>query len=170
MQASAEIRERPLVIVLVDLARFTHSVAGLDLQEIAGLVDGFYRVAEEVISLHGGRVVKFVGDGCLAVFEPEGALSALEAVAGIRSGVRALGADRNLEMDVGANVHLSTVAEGAFGLRGAYEVVGMGVIHAHRMGGGAGTRISEPVYRRLPSDRRAGWRRNQPPATYTAEG
>jgi len=169
MPAPAEVRERQLAIVLIDLARFTQSVAGLDLQEIAALVDGFYRIAEQVISQHRGRVVKFVGDGCLAVFEPDDVLGAVDAVAAVRGAVRRLGADHNLDMDVGANVHLSTIAEGEFGLRGAYEVVGTGVIHAYRMGGGAGTRISEPVYRRLPSDRRARWRKHQPPATYAEE-
>jgi hypothetical protein len=72
-------------------------------------------------------------------------------------------------MAMGANVHISTVAEGGFGLHGTDEVVGMGVIHTFRMGGGAGTRISEPVYRRLPSDRRSGWHKHQPPTTYTAD-
>ena len=62
------------------------------------------------------------------------------------------------------------MAEAELGLDGTYDVVGMGVIHAFRMGGGAGTRISEPVYRRLPSDRRTPWRKHQPPATYTWEG
>jgi hypothetical protein len=35
------------------------------------------------------------------------------------------------------------------------------------MGGGTGVRISEPVYRRLPDDRRGRWQKQKPPATYT---
>jgi class 3 adenylate cyclase len=122
-----------------------------------------------VVSQHGGRVVKFVGDGCLAVFEPDDVLQALEVVEVLRSRVRSLGAEHNLDLDLGANVHVSTVVEGAFGLGGAYEIVGMGVIHVFRMGGGAGTRISEPVYRRLPSGRRSPWRKHQSPAIYALE-
>ena len=169
MTASTDLRERRLAIVLVDLARFTQAAAGLDLRGLASIVGAFYRTADEVVSHHGGRVVKFVGDGCLAVFEPDDVLQALDAVNELGLRVRALGAEHDLEMELGANVHLSTVAEGAFGLDGAYEIVGMGVIHVFRMGGGGGTRISEPVYRRLPSARRPPWRKHQPPATYTLE-
>jgi class 3 adenylate cyclase len=169
MTASADLRERQLAMVVVDLARFTQAVAGLDLRGLASIVAAFYRTAADVVSQHGGRVVKFVGDGCLAVFEPDDVLQALELTEELRSRVRALGAEHNLDLDLGANVHVSTVAEGAFGLGGAYEIVGMGVIHVFRMGGGPGTRISEPVYRRLPSGRRSPWRKRQSPAIYTRE-
>jgi hypothetical protein len=47
--------------------------------------------------------------------------------------------------------------------------MGAGVIHVFRMGAGPGVRISEPVYRKLPSGERTPWRKNQPPATYTLE-
>jgi adenylate cyclase len=167
MSAPTEVRERQLAIVLVDLARFTHAVAGIDLRALASLVEAFYREATAVISSHGGRVVKFVGDGCLAVFEPDDAVRAVEAVEQLRARVRSIGSEHGADLDLGANVHVSTVAEGDFGLHGAYEVVGMGVVHTFRMGSGAGTRISEPVYRKLASDKRSPWRKHQPPATYT---
>jgi len=160
MTASVQMRERPLVLVLVDLARFTQAIAGRPLEEIVQLVDAFYRLAGTVIPDHGGRVVKFIGDGCFAVFEPDDALAALDAIDVLRTQVSGLG------LEVGANVHLSTVAEAELGVDGAYDVIGMGVIHVFRMGGGAGTRISEPVYRKLPSARRSPWQKHQPPATY----
>jgi hypothetical protein len=58
---------------------------------------------------------------------------------------------------------------GEFGPPGArqYDIIGAGVIHLFRMGSGAGIRVSEPVYRQLPSDDRRPWRKHQPPATYT---
>lgn len=170
MLASADVRERQLAIVLVDLAHFTQAVAGLGLHELASIVDAFYRTADAVVSQHRGRVVKFVGDGCLAVFEPDDVLHALAAMEVLRSRVRELGAEHNLDMDMGANVHVSTVAEGKFGPLGSLDIVGMGVVHAFRMGGGPGIRISEPVYRRLTSDRRSPWRKHQPPAVYAREG
>jgi class 3 adenylate cyclase len=141
----------------------------LDLHALAALVDAFYREAEDRFTAHGGRVVKFVGDGCLAVFEPGDALAALDAVEELRDRVHDLGARHGVELALGANVHLSTVAEGSFGLSGTYDVLGAGVIHTFRMGGGAGLRISERVYRKLPSDRRPPWRKHQPPATYTKD-
>jgi hypothetical protein len=46
-------------------------------------------------------------------------------------------------------------------------VLGAGVNHVFRMGSGPGIRVSEPVYRKLPSDERAPWTKRQAPATYT---
>src|SRR3954469_6639873 len=111
MPASVQMRERPLVLVLVDLARFTQAIAGRTLEELVTLVDAFYRVAGTVIPDHGGRVVKFIGDGCFAVFEPDDALAALAATEEIGGRVRALGREVGVDLDVGVNVHLSTVAE-----------------------------------------------------------
>jgi adenylate cyclase len=157
-------RERSLVLVLVDLARFTQAIAGRSLQELTELVDAFYRLAGTVIPQHRGRIVKFVGDGCFAVFEVDDAVGALDAVDELRARVR------EMQLDLGANVHLATVAEARLGLDDAYDVLGMGVVHTFRMGGGPGTRISERVYRKLPADRRSGWRKHQPPATYELVG
>jgi class 3 adenylate cyclase len=162
-------REGPLVMVLVDLARFTQVISELNLRETASVLDGFYRAAEEVVASAGGRVVKFVGDGCLAAFAPDEALSALEAIDTLRERVRDLGGRRGLAIDVGANVHLATVAEVCLGSGAVAELVGPGVVHTYRMGGGPGVRMSEPVYRKLPSERRSAWRKRNPPATYTRE-
>jgi adenylate cyclase len=166
MAPSSEYRERSLVMVLVDLARFTSAIAELSLRETAELLDEFYRAAEDVVVRAGGRVVKFVGDGCLAAFEPDHVLSALEAVDAISERVATIGAKRGLAMEVGANVHMAHVAEVSLGSGAVEELVGIGVVHTFRMGGGPGVRISEPVYRKLPSTNRTPWRKHQPPAVY----
>ena len=45
--------------------------SGLDAVAIAGVLDRFYAVAGRVVTERGGRVVKYLGDGCLVVFPPE---------------------------------------------------------------------------------------------------
>ena len=52
----------------------------------------------------------------------------------------------------------------------SHDVIGSGVNHLFLMGGGAGLRISEPIYRQLPNEHRAPWRKQRPPATYTFAG
>ena len=163
---STEYRERSLVMVLVDLARFTSAIAELSLRETTTLLDAFYRAAEDVVSQSGGRVVKFVGDGCLAAFEPDQVLRALEAVDAISERVATIGAERGVPLQVGANVHMANVAEVSLGSTSTAELVGIGVVHTYRMGGGPGVRISEPVYRKLPSADRTPWQKHQPPAVY----
>ena len=66
---------------------------------------------------------------------------------------------------------MATVAVGRFGAPKCRrdDVAGMGIVHTYRMGSGAGIRISQPVYRKLASADRGGWRKYQPPATYTLE-
>ncbi|HUQ40187.1 MAG TPA: hypothetical protein VM030_08505, partial [Acidimicrobiales bacterium] len=120
-----------------------------------------------VVSSHDGEVVKWLGDGCLAVFAADNAPGAVAAARACSDSVRALAQDLALPLELGANVHLCTVADGEFGPQNRRDVVGAGVIFAFRMGGGAGIRISEPVYRKLPSDQRAVWAKYQPPAVYT---
>jgi class 3 adenylate cyclase len=159
--------ERQLVVVLSDLARFTAAVARSTSVEIAELVDRYYRDAAAVAAEHGGDIVKHIGDSCLLVFPVERAVDAVDAVEALASRVESMAAETGLDLEMGANIHLSTVAEGQFGPDEHYDVMGMGVIHTFRMGSGAGIRISEPVYRKLPNERRAGWSKHQPPATYT---
>jgi len=82
--ASPTLAERRRVIVVLDLAGFTRAVGGLGALELARLVDDFYAVVDAAVVGHGGRVVKFVGDGCLALFaadDVEGALGCVDAVA-----------------------------------------------------------------------------------------
>jgi class 3 adenylate cyclase len=69
----------------------------------------------------------------------------------------------------GANIHLGTVAEGEIGpeVDRRYDVFGAEVNHLFRLGGGAGIRLTEPVYRRLPNDARGLWEKHKPPAVYS---
>jgi adenylate cyclase len=160
-------REREAVTVMIDIARFTSAVSGMDSLEIADVLERVNAQLSGAVSNHGGRIVKYLGDGCLAVFPADASLAALDAVAEMVDAVRHVGGELGLALDLGANVHLCNIAEGEFGADGFYDIIGAGVMHTFRMGAGAGVRISEPVYRKLPSDRRAAWTKHQPPATYT---
>jgi class 3 adenylate cyclase len=168
---AARFEECPLVLVLADLAGFTRAVAHLPVVAIAEVVDRFYSLCGELVAAHGGRVVKFSGDNCLAAFDPAAAPQAVAYAVAVRDAVRSMGHDSQLDLDLGANVHLATVVTGSFGTGSAAidDVVGVGVIHTYRMGAGPGIRISEPVYRKLPSGERTPWRKHQPPATYSLE-
>jgi adenylate cyclase len=164
-------REARRVLMVADLAGFTRAVAPLETAVLAELVHRFYALAATSVEDHGGRVVKFIGDGCLALFAEDAALAAVACTRDLGSCVRELGAEFGIALDVGANVHMATVAEGVYGAgrSAAFDVIGAGVMHAFRMGAGPGIRISEPVFRRLPNDQRGAWHKRQPPATYTWE-
>ena len=64
-------------MVMVDLAGFSKAIGPLSSMQLAELVDAFYRLMADAIESHGGRVIKFVGDGCLAVFDEADAVAAV---------------------------------------------------------------------------------------------
>jgi hypothetical protein len=108
----------------------------------------------------GGRVVKFIGDGCLAMFSAEEATAAVNAAVELLRAVDELAEAANIGVKLGANVHLTTVVAGYFGAEGQYfDVIGRGVNQTFLLGRGPGIRLSEPVYRKLPSAARSAWRR-----------
>jgi class 3 adenylate cyclase len=168
---SARFEERTLVMVLADLAGFTRAVSSLTAVEIAGVIDRFYVLCADLVAAHGGRVVKYSGDNCMAVFGAAQAPAAVAYATSLRDGVAALASELDIAIELGANVHMATVATGRIGggTMATDDIAGMGVVHTYRMGAGAGIRISEPVYRKLASSERGPWRKHQPPATYTFE-
>jgi class 3 adenylate cyclase len=168
---STRFEERSLVMVLADLAGFTRAVAHLSAVEIAEVVDRFYVLCGERVAERRGCVVKCSGDNCLAVFDASDARAAVAYATSLRDGVARLAAELDIGIELGANIHMATVAVGRFGDPSAStdDIAGMGIVHTYRMGSGAGIRISEPVYRKLASGERAPWRKYQPPATYTLE-
>jgi adenylate cyclase len=166
-----EIRESKLVLFTADLAGYTKACASRDALSIAHFLDAWYVDCARVLRGRGGRVVKFIGDAVLAVFDEARALDAIEAASELAAALRAR-RDDGWRVDLGANVHIAVVAEGDYGPADdrRYDVLGSGVNHLFLMGGGSGIRISEPVFRQLPDDRRAAWVKHRPPATYALRG
>lgn len=152
-----------LVLLSLDLAGYTRWSAHHEALEIAAMLDRYYTLASEVITRHGGRVVKFMGDGVFAAFADERCTDAIAA------GHELLAIDIGAPVLVpGVAIHVAQVAAGDIGppAHRRWDVVGIGVNHLFRMGGGPGLRLSEPAYRRLPNDARGGFRKDEPPATY----
>jgi adenylate cyclase len=162
------LRERRLALVAIDLAGFTRGVAAVEALRLAEFLDVYYRLVSRAIHQHGGRIVKFMGDGCFAVFPEEQCAEAVEATMEAARMFAAWDDPIARIMSIGANVHLAIVAEGYLGPDedSRYDIIGAGVNYLFRMGSGRGVRISEPVYRKLPSDRRSPWHKQKPPATY----
>lgn len=156
-------QETKLVLVSVDLAGYARATASLDALSIAAFLDGWYAACAAAFRPKGGRIIKFMGDGCLAVFPEDRTVDAVDAIEELAK------TPLRLPLKLGANVHIAIVAAGDIGPEGdrRFDVLGSGVNHLFLMGGASGIRISEPVYRQLPNDRRGAWSKHHPPATYT---
>jgi class 3 adenylate cyclase len=156
------------IIVVLDLAGFARLFQTETDERMAHVVHDYYAACEEVIAKRGGRVIKFMGDGCLAVFPVENAANAVGAVLDMRSRIAEISSQHRISTELGANLHLSSVIEGEFGTGSSKrsDILGRGVNQTFLLGRGAGIRISEPVYRALPSSARSPWNKHKPPAVY----
>jgi adenylate cyclase len=160
-------QETKLVLLTADLAGYARAAAHEDALTIAGFLDRWYHAAAATLRAQGGRIVKFMGDAVLAVFPETSAIAAIDAAAELRVQLSALRGTWRVDLSV--NVHLAIVADGELGPADdrRYDVLGTGVNHLFLMGGGAGIRISEPVFRQLPTERRDAWSKYRPAATYS---
>lgn len=167
--AMTTFRETKLVLISASLAGYARATADLEALAVAAFLDDWYRQCAQTIRARGGRVVKFMGDGCLAAFPEDDCVGAIETATELQRTIEGVRSKHQLKVEIGANVHLAVVAEGDFGPDDdrRYDVLGSGVNHLFLMGGGPGIRISEPVYRQLPNDRRGAWKKHRPPASYS---
>src|SRR6478736_5474589 len=108
-----EFRETKLVLFAVDLAGYTRACAHESALSIATFLNAWYRQCAEHVRSRGGRVVKFIGDACLAVFPESRALDAIDAATALGGALRSL--RQGWPVDLGANLHIAVVAEGEYG-------------------------------------------------------
>lgn len=131
-------------ILFADLRDFTELSERLPRAEVIGLLNRWFDVLGDTIDAHGGEILKFVGDGLLAVFRVGGDAAgtcahALDAALAAQDGTRALA--RELAMAgaapiaCGLALHLGEVAFGNIGTRRRldFTVIGPAVNHASRL-------------------------------------
>jgi adenylate cyclase len=89
------------VIWYFDLRGFTSLSETLGAEAIIGLLNDYFALAVEVVERYGGNVLKFMGDGMLAIFDltdiPEARLKAVEAACALREAFAEINAAREKE-------------------------------------------------------------------------
>ena len=85
--ADAELLSTTMTVGFADLSRFTSLSNGLDDNSLGDLVENFETRCADIITAHGGRVIKTLGDAVLFVTEDprEGTRTALDLVKQIAS-------------------------------------------------------------------------------------
>jgi adenylate cyclase len=158
----------PTIILVADLTGFAHGFLSHSDSDMAVFLDRFYRMADDIVGEHGGTVIKFIGDAVLCVFAPDAAAAAVSAAITMQRAAAALAVDVGLDVRLGANIHMGDVvtAELGTGASRRVDVIGRAVNQAFLLGRGGGIRVSERVYRKLPSADRTPWDKRKPPAVY----
>ena len=161
----------PTILLLANLNGYAQAFRSHSDAEMAAFIDRFYRIAGEVIEEQGGKVIKFMGDAVLSIFPPAAASETVAAATMMQRAVADLALDIRLEVRLGANIHFGEAVATEFGTGASrrYDVIGRTVNQTFLLGRGGGIRLSERMYRKLPSSERSPWDKRKLPAVYVLE-
>jgi adenylate cyclase len=129
-------------IMICDLRDFTRISDNWPRDDVIDLLNGYFDAMSEPIARHGGEILKFIGDGLLAIFplsQPSACANLLHAVAEARQAMVALN-EKNSEtgrapLNYGIGVHVGDVMYGNIGSRTRldFTVIGPAVNMASRL-------------------------------------
>jgi adenylate cyclase len=129
-------------IMICDLRDFTRISDNWPRDDVIDLLNGYFDAMSEPIARHGGEILKFIGDGLLAIFplsNPSACANLLHAVAEARQAMVALN-EKNSQtgrapLNYGTGVHVGDVMYGNIGspTRLDFTVIGPAVNMASRL-------------------------------------
>ena len=136
-------------LLFADMRRFTELTADMSATEATALLNTYYDCVVPPVEAEGGEVLKFMGDGILAMFRDTGAAAdtCAQALRAASAGLAAVAAhDGTPPFDVGVALHFGEAAYGnvGSGIRLDYTVIGRDVNLAARVAGLCGT-LNEPL-------------------------
>ena len=129
-------------IMVCDMRDFTSISEMWPRDDVIDLLNGYFDAMCEPIEAHGGEILKFIGDGLLAIFpldRPSACADLLKAVAEAQRSMAALNdrlvADGREPLDYGIGVHVGDVMYGNIGSRKRldFTVIGPAVNTASRL-------------------------------------
>jgi len=160
-------RPQTLGVAFFDLSRLSEWAGSEQDDRVAAFLQGFYELSAERVESAGGRIVKFMGDAGLAVFEPDAAESVIFALCELTRAARALAGEHGFDTHLNVNVHVGPVIAGSFGPAGAerFDVIGKTVNIAARLGR-RGVSLTAQAFRTLSEDGRKRFQKIMKPITY----
>jgi len=159
--------KQKLGVAFFDLSRIAEWADGEQDEIVAAFFQTFYALAAERLEPVGGRLVKFMGDAGMLVFEPESAEPVIFALDQLARDIRKLAHHVGLDTYLNINVHVGSVLAGSFGAPGneRFDVVGKTVNIAARLGR-RGLTLSPQAFRCLGAEARKRFGKIMPPITY----
>jgi class 3 adenylate cyclase len=107
--------ELPLLIVFADLTRYSAQSLRVSDEQLAETMDGHYERVARYVESANGKVVKFIGDAALAVFAPDAADRAVQALLELKEEVDQSFDAIGWECRLMVKVHFGTAIAGPFG-------------------------------------------------------
>ena len=127
------------VIMATDLRNFTSMSDQLPSEQVIGILDEYFEIVSSSVRAHGGSVLKFIGDGVLAIFDADGAQdqgAAHAALSAARKVIAELAAhELGDTLRAGIGLHIGTAMYGNVGSadRLDFTVIGPAVNLAFRL-------------------------------------
>lgn len=124
-------------ILICDLRNFTRLSDSLPRDELIEILNRYFDVVAEPIERHGGEILKFIGDGLLAVFPMDGADACQHLLAAVQEGYQSASCLRRTAEVVrfGTGIHLGEVMYGNIGSKKRldFTVIGSAVNLAFKL-------------------------------------
>ncbi len=129
-------------IMICDLRDFTAISDNWPRDDVIELLNGYFDAISEPVVRHGGEILKFMGDGLLAIFplsEPKACANLLHALTEAREAMAALNEihrdNGRAPLNYGVGVHVGDVMYGNIGSRSRldFTVIGPAVNMASRL-------------------------------------
>jgi len=120
-------------VMICDLRDFTAISDTLPRDDVINLLNSYFDVLAEPITLNGGEILKFMGDGLLAIFklsDPNAAANLLSTINQVHLALEALNSQNEKAqlplLRHGIGVHLGDVMYGNIGARGRLDFTAIG--------------------------------------------
>ena len=159
--------ELPLLVAFLDLTGFAMQCTRVTDEALAAVVDGYYEIVASRVSAAGGRVVKFIGDGALVVFEVGGADAGVDTLLALKTEIDRYLADHHWDCRTTIKVHAGTVIAGPYGGAGdkRFDVIGK-TVNTAAMLDATGVALSAEAFRALSPAMRQRFKKHTWPVTY----
>jgi class 3 adenylate cyclase len=163
----SDVTEASFLIVVTDLERFAAESARRSDLEVADAIHQYYALAATTVEGAGGRVIKFLGDACLAVFPTNAADQAIDALLAFRVECDALTRRLGWQSTVQIRAHAGIVAAGELGVGASrrYDIIGRNVNLTFRLASN-GMTLSPEAFQCLGAERRRAFKKHTPPVMY----
>jgi adenylate cyclase len=163
----ADCRTETLGVAFFDLSRLSEWANSEQDELVATYFQSFYQLGADHIEPAGGRIVKFIGDAGLVVFDIADAESTILALCEFSREARASAREFGFDTYLNVNIHVGPVLTGTFGPSGLerFDVLGKTVNIAARLGR-RGITLSAQAFRTLSEDGRKRFEKILKPITY----
>jgi adenylate cyclase len=156
-----------LLVAFIDVTGYALQSTRVADDELADVIDGYYQLLADRVAAAGGRVVKYMGDGALVVFDAGDSDRGVEALLDIKQLVDRYFEGRAWDCRATIKAHVGTVIAGPYGPPGdrRFDIIGRTVNTAALLDA-SGVALSVEAFRKLSPATRQRFKKHTWPVTY----